>query len=388
MGFRYAILGAGRQGLAAAYDIARFGDASEIRLYDIDPEIAENGAQKLNSLLQTEVFKGSPLDVRDSSQLAKALRGIRAAVSAVPYSLNLQISRVAVESGSSLCDLGGHTETVREQLRLNRAAQEAGVTLIPDCGMGPGLNISMAVLAMSRVENPDEVFIWDGGLPQDPEPPWNYLLTFNINGLTNEYFGDAWFLRQGKVTPVPCLTELEILDFPPPLGRLEAAVTSGGLSTAPWTFEGKLQRLENKTLRYPGHWEQFRAFQQLGLFQETPVTVNGTPIVPREVLHSLLEPQIRSDRIRDICVIRTRCQGRTEGKKATVTIELVETYDEVTGFTAMEKLTGWHASIVAILAARGELPKGAVAVERALSPEALTLETDKRGWTLKNNLLP
>ena len=258
----------------------------------------------------------------------------------------------------------------------------------PDCGMGPGLNISMAVLAMSYVEEPEEVFIWDGGLPQNPQPPWNYLLTFNINGFTNEYFGDALFLRDGKVAPVPCLTEIETLEFPPPLGRLEAAVTSGGLSTAPWTFSGKLKRLENKTLRYPGHWEQFKAFQQLGLFEEKSISLNGSSIVPREIFHALLEPKITADRIRDICVIRTQCNGKTGAEPSSCTLELIETWDEATGFTAMEKLTGWHAAIVAILSARGEIPRGGIPVETALTAEALAREGTLRGWEFKNTLTP
>jgi len=383
MSYRYAVLGAGRQGLSAAYDMGRFGEASEIVLYDMNPEVAQAGARKLNSLLATGIFKGRSLDATDRTQLSQALAGIDAALSAVPYHMNPLITEIAIKCGSSLCDLGGHTDTVREQLRQNDAAQKAGVTITPDCGMGPGLNISMGVLAMSLIENPEEVLIWDGGLPQNPKPPWNYLLTFNINGLTNEYYGDAWFLRDGKVTAVPSLSEREMLDFPPPLGKLEAAVTSGGLSTAPWTFAGKLQRLENKTLRYPGHWDQFQAYQQLGLFEEKPVSVNGSAMSPRKFYHALLEPQITADHIQDICVIRTQCNGISKGKPASCTLELTETYAPETGFTAMEKLTGWHASIVAILSARGEIPRGAVPVELALTGEALTREGPKRGWEFK-----
>lgn len=388
MSYRYAIIGAGRQGLSAAYDIGRFGEAETILLYDMDARVAESGAARINSLLNSNIVHGHALDASDASQLKKALKGVNSTLSAVPYPLNPLITKIAIESGSSLCDLGGHTETVRGQLALDNAAKKAGVTITPDCGMGPGLNISMAILAMSFVEEPEEVFIWDGGLPQNPKPPWNYSLTFNINGFTNEYFGDALFLRDGKVTPIPCLGEIETLEFPSPLGRLEAAVTSGGLSTAPWTLAGKLKRLENKTLRYPGHWEQFKAFQQLGLFEENPIPVNGSSIVPREIFHALLEPKITSDQIRDICVIRTQCNGRNKGNPSSCTLELVETWDKSTGFTAMEKLTGWHAAIVAILSARGEIPRGGIPVETALTAEALQKEAILRGWEIKITMTP
>jgi len=173
------------------------------------------------------------------------------------------------------------------------------------------------------------------------------------------------------------------LDFPTPLGRLQAAVTAGGLSTAPWTFAGKLQRLENKTLRYPGHWQTFQAFQQLGLFEQTPVK----DFIPREIFHTLLQPKISGDQVQDICVIRVRCEGKSNGQNVVCTLDLCETYDKRTGFTAMEKFTGWHASMVAILSAQKKLPEGAVPIEKALSGPMLMEEAKKREWTIKNNTL-
>lgn len=387
MGYRYAVIGTGRQGLSAAYDLARFGSAEQILLCDLNLETAQKGAEKLRSLLSQDIFKPVSLDAEDRHQLHETLKGIDSAISAVPFTFNLGITQAAIDSKTNLCDLGGHTDTVRKQLALDDSAKSFGITIVPDCGMGPGLNISLGVLAMSFVENPINLFIWDGGLPQNPIPPWNYISTFNINGLTNEYEGPAWFIRDGKPTEVPCLGEVEELDFPAPLGRLEAAVTSGGLSTAPWTFAGKLRRLENKTLRYPGHWKTFQAYQQLGLFEEEPSKLNEESFIPRDVFHALLQPKISSDQVRDICVIRARCEGETNGNKTVCTLDLCETYDEETGFTAMEKLTGWHASMVAILSAHKKLPEGAIPIEIALSGQLLMEEAKKRGWDIKNNTL-
>ena len=389
MKFRYAVLGAGRQGVAAAYDLARLGDAEEVRLYDLDPEAATQGAERVNTLLQSGVAKGRGLDVGDASALVPALKGIHSTISAVPYKFNLSITEAAIAAGSNICDLGGHTETVRRQLALGDQAKAAGVTLTPDCGMGPGLNINMGIRAMDSMDEPENVFIWDGGLPQNPQPPWNYQLTFNFNGLINEYYGDAWFIRNGQPTPIPCLTEIETLEFPEPLGRMEAAVTSGGLSTAPWTFQGKLQRLENKTLRYPGHWKQFIDFQKQGLFGLEPVEIDGQTVVPREKLEAMLAREIIPDSpVNDICLIRTRATGRHKGSPASCTLELQKTFDKKTGFTAMEQLTGWHASIIAILAAQGKLAKGALPVELALRGKLFDREVIRRGWEIKRVMSP
>jgi lysine 6-dehydrogenase len=271
---------------------------------------------------------------------------------------------------------------VRKQLQRHDKAKNAGITIIPDCGMGPGMNISLAVYAMSLIDKPKEVFIWDGGLPQDPEPPWNYALTFNINGLTNEYYGNAFFLQKGKVTEVPCFEGYEEVKFPKPLGTLEAFVTSGGLSTMPWTFKGKLRRLENKTLRYPGHCEQFKAYSMLGLFDEKTIQVGKAEIKPRVFYHNLLGPRIIKEDIEDVCIIRVKCTSGSKVRRTESTVELIDYFDDETGFTAMQRLTGWHASIVVILATQGRLDKGAVPVESAVPGELIVEEAKKRGFKI------
>ena len=379
MSHRYAVLGAGRQGIAAAYDLVRFGESEQVLLIDSDAAAAHSAADKLGELLSGSPVVPVVADVGVADSLAAVLDGVTSCVSAVPYRFDLGISRVAIHTGTNMVDLGGHTDTVWEQLSLNDPAREAGVSIVPDCGMGPGMNVSLATYAMSLLDQPREVYIWDGGLPQDPKPPWNYLLTFNVGGLTNEYYGNACFLREGRITEVPCFEGYEELDFPPPLGRLEAFVTSGGLSTAPWTFQGQLEVLENKTLRYPGHWAEFSAFARLGLLELEPVCVGDTDIVPRDMFHALLEPKVTRSEIRDVCVIRAKCIGEKDGRPAEATIELIDYYDDATGFTAMQRLTGWHASIVAIRAAQGRIRRGAIPIERAVPGSVVVAEALRRG---------
>ncbi len=380
---RYVLLGAGRQGLAAAYDLGRFGDAADILLCDIDAAVAESGAARLNTLLGRPVARARKLDVSSATDVARVLEGATACISSVHYTYNLQTTRIAIEKRVHMTDFGGNTDVVWEQRALDEEAARAGVTIVPDCGMGPGLNVSLATYVMSLVGRPREVSIWDGGLPQDPQPPWNYASTFAIGGLTNEYDGHAMFLRNGRIAPVPCFADLEELDFPEPIGRLEAFVTSGGLSTAPWTLQGKLQRLENKTLRYPGHCAQFKAFSDLGLLGLEKIPVNGgTPVAPRDMFHALLAPKISRDAVRDICVMRVRCVGETDGTPASATVELVDRYDEATRFTAMQRLTGWHASIMTIAAVRGEIDRGVMPVELALSGRRVVEESRRRGFAI------
>ena len=375
----YVILGAGRQGLAAAYDLIRFGGATELRVLDIDLEAARKGAERLNALAGRPIAKGAQVDASDLNEVGRHLEGAIGLVSAAHYTFNRGLTDVAIAKKVNMVDFGGNTDVVRSQLSLDSAARDAGVTVVPDTGMGPGLNVSLGTYVMGKVEQPRDVLIWDGGLPQDPEPPWNYACTFNIGGLTNEYDGHAMFLRDGKVTPVACFTEVEDIEFPAPVGRLEAFVTSGGLSTSPWTFAGKLQRLENKTLRYPGHVAQFRAFQDLGLLGLDPIDVGKDRIVPRDVLHALLGPKITRPLVKDVCVMRVICQGTTGGKPSKATVEVIDRYDEKTGFTAMQRLTGWHGSIMLIAAVEGRIRRGAVNMELAMTGAEVVAEERKRG---------
>jgi lysine 6-dehydrogenase len=383
MPFTYAVVGAGRQGVAAAYDLALRGDASRILFLDLDDAAAQGAAARINTLAGRDLASGARADASDERAMTARLAGTQAILSAAHYNVNLGLTRVAAAVGAHMVDLGGHTGVVREQHGLDAEARRAGVTVVPDTGMGPGLNVSLAAYAMSRLDRPREVRIWDGGLPQEPREPWNYASTFSMSGLTNEYDGVAHFLRGSEIVDVPAFDGLELLQFDQPIGTLEAFVTSGGLSTAPWTWKGTLERLENKTLRYPGHCARFTAYRDLGLLGQTPIQVGGSPVVPREMFHALLEPLIGagSEPVRDVCVMRVVATGERGGRPASAVIELVDRYDEATGFTAMQRLTGWHAAICLGLAVRGRLAAGVIPVER-VPGDLVVAEGRARGWDI------
>src|SRR5574338_784014 len=385
MGFRYLLPGAGRQGVAAAYDLARFGQADHIIAADVNHDVARVAAARLNRLLGRELATPQALDATDAEAVRAAFKDVQGCLNSVHYGLNIGLTRLAIECGVHMTDLGGNTDVVREQLLMDDAAKRAGVTIVPDCGMGPGLNISLATYVMDMMDVPQDVRIWDGGLPQQPDAPWNYALTFNIAGLTNEYDGCATFIRNGELTEVPCFDDVEEIEFPG-LGKLEAFVTSGGLSTAPWTFQGRLRRLENKTVRFKGHAQMFKAFVALGMLDTNPVRVGSVRVAPRDVLHTLLEPKIKKLDVQDICVMRVRCDGIKDGRFGSAIVELVDRYDGKTGFTAMQRLTGWHASLMLIAAMTGQIPSVVTSVGRALPGMAVVDEIRRRGFALRTEL--
>jgi len=366
----------------------RLGEAESVVIADRSRPASERAAARVNGLLQTDKAQAAQLDVADGDAVVKLLAGLDAFLSAVPYYNNLGIAEAALRARASMCDLGGHTGIVRQQLALDAEARAAGISLVPDCGQVPGMGTSLIVHAMSQLDEPEEVFMWDGGLPQKPRPPFNYLLTFNIEGLTNEYAEPCICLREGKLTELAPLTELERVEFPPPVGELEAFTTGGGLSTAPWTFLSKLKTYQNKTVRYPGHFAQLRAFYDLGLWRTDKIAVRGQQVAPRDVFHALYEPLVTFRQDRDVVVIRVRATGLKGGRPTEAVVELMDFYDERSGFTAMERTTGWDGAIVAGMMARGQTPRGAVPVELAVPPALFVQELARRGIEVKTEVKP
>ncbi len=359
--YTFVILGAGRQGTAAAVDLALRGGAARILLYDADPAQAERAAARVDALAGRAVAEAAALDVRDHAAVVSALRGADAALSAVPYRFNLPITHAAIEAGTHLCDMGGNTAIVREQLALADEAAAAGVSLLPDCGMGPGLVNVIAVRAMDLLDAPRAVLVADAGLPQDPQPPWNYALTFNINGLTNEYDGTVAQLRGGEMVRIEALSHPRDITLPG-LGTFESFIAEGG-STAAWTFEGMLEHFETRIMRYPGHYAAFRAFKELGLFGEEPVVVGEQSVVPRELYHALLAPQIVRPGIRDMCIMHAEAVGEKDGEAHVAAVDVHDRYDEATGLTGMERLTGWHCAVMMGYQVAGVVPPGARPLE-------------------------
>ena len=385
--YTYAVLGAGRQGTAAAYDMARWGAAQRVLLADIDQEVARKAAQRLNRMLDTDIITATYVDASDPASVAQVLHGVDACLSAVPYYYNLGITKVAIGLGVNLCDLGGNTDIARQQHTFAEAACQVGISIIPNCGQVPGMGTSLAVYAISLLDQAVDVYVWDGGLPQAPRSPFNYLLTFHIAGLTNEYAEPAIFLRDWKITQVEPMTELETVEFPPPIGVLEAFVAGGGTDTMPWTFEGKLRTLQNLTLRYPGHFEQLRAFYDLGLWDLELLRVGDQKIVPREVFHALFEPKVVFPQDKDLIIVRVRSLGVKNGRQAESFVQVIDYYDESTGFTAMERSTGWSAAIVAEMMAQGITPRGAGGVEVMVPASLYVAELRRRGIQVTERML-
>lgn len=373
------VLGAGRMGYGAVYDLVRQADVEKVTVADA---VAERAARVASS---AGAGKATPrhLDVTRHDEVVKLMADHDAVLSCVVYKLNAQLARAALETKTNFCDLGGNNDVVDAELALDEQARASGVNIIPDCGLAPGMVAVLVAHGLARGQF-DEVHIRVGGLPLDPKPPLDYQLVFSVEGLINEYIEAARVVRDGKITHVESMTEIEALDFPEPFGRMEAFQTSGGTSTLPETYRGQLRELDYKTIRYPGHCDKFKTMIDLGLCSSEAMQVDGARVTPRQVLADLLVRNLPADEP-DVVLVRIDFSG--DGTKP-LRYQIIDRYDEASGLSAMMRTTAFPAAIVALMMGRGQVTaKGALPQERCIPPELFVRELAARNIVLAQEWL-
>jgi lysine 6-dehydrogenase len=378
------VLGAGLQGSACAYDLLQNPGITEVRLAD---RTVEHLPSFLQPYVDGERLKLFTLDVKDSASVKAAMTGVKAVMCAIPYYFNLPMTEAAIAAGAHFCDLGGNTEIVQLQKQMNEKATAKGVTVVPDCGLAPGMVNILAQLGIDRCDSVDSVRIFVGGLPQHPEGPLNYQIVYSIEGVLDYYTTLSWVVRDGKRTQVKALSEIEPIRFDAPVGELEAFHTAGGLSTMAFRYEGKIPTMEYKTLRYPGHARIMEAIRDLGLLEDEPVVVKGTKIVPRDVAIAQMQPRLVKKDSPDLVALRVIVMGMKAGKPVTHTFELVDRFDATHGISAMMRTTGFSLSITGQMQATGAVkPAGVHTPDECIPGERYVTELAKRGVLIRQTV--
>src|SRR4030095_16332477 len=204
------VLGAGRMGYGAAFDLIHNSPGVEaVTIADFHSDKAEEAASKVG----TSRISAVKIDAGNYAEVVELFRGHDSVISCVNYWYNESLSKAAIETGTNFCDLGGNNYVVDEQLAMDAEARAAGINIIPDCGLAPGMVSILAMHGAKRFDEISEIHIRVGGLPQQPRPPLDYQLVFSVEGLINEYIEVARVIRDGKIKEVPSMTELESLEF-------------------------------------------------------------------------------------------------------------------------------------------------------------------------------
>ncbi|MGA2233926.1 MAG: saccharopine dehydrogenase C-terminal domain-containing protein [Terriglobales bacterium] len=384
------VIGSGMMGSAAAYDMARQGQVDSVTLADNDLKRAKDVAARVNRITASKKVRAVGLDAAKEKEAARLMKGHDGALSAVPYFLNLGLAKAAISAGCHFADLGGNNTVVRQELALAKQAEKRGIGIAPDCGLSPGMASILGGELVRRLDGrADALRLYVGGLPERPMPPFNYQLVFSVEGLINEYVEPARILRKGKLITIDPLTEPEpfhMHGFAP----LVAFQTSGGTSTLPETFEGRVGECFEKTLRYPGHYDLLCELKALGLFSNEKMRVGNVEVAPRALLSKVFEGKF-AGKGPDVCIMRIEAHesvkapgirgllgGKLKGRVASFT--MVDHYDPKSDMSAMMRTTAFPASIVLQMMCMGAVSKrGAVLQERDVPAQAFLEEIERRG---------
>lgn len=347
------VIGCGKIGSVMARDFAESVKDSEVVLADRSRERAEMAASKIKGASYVT------LDTSNFPKLVETLEGFDLVLGALPGDYGYKILEAAVEACVDVVDV---SFTPENPLDLDEAARNVGVTIIPDCGVAPGLSSFLVGYAASKLDQVRLAHIMVGGIPETPVPPLGYTITWSAEGLIDEYVRNVHIIEGGRVVEVPALSGLEDIDFPG-VGKLEAFYTDG-LRTLVHSLPG-VESMWEKTLRYPGHAEKIRLLRELGFFDDEPLPVEGVQVRPRLMTARLLERSLRKPDVGDLLAMTVEVAGKAGGEESRYRYYILDRFDGKKGVTAMARTTAYTASIVAKMLVEGAiLDRGVVPPER------------------------
>ena len=199
-----------------------------------------------------ETLKG---DVANEENMRSFLKDKQAIVSCLPYFLNIKIAEIAADMNVHYFDL---TEDVPTLNAIRKMAENTNAVMAPQCGLAPGFIGILGAGLYSQFDEIRSVKMRVGALPLHPMGQLGYSFTWSAEGVINEYLNDAEVIHNGERKMVSSLDDEEVININ---GRqYEAFSTSGGLGTMCETLEGKVDTLNYKTIRYPGHRDGMKLF--------------------------------------------------------------------------------------------------------------------------------
>jgi len=370
---KFLVLGAGKMAKAIAYYFVQQGFQVTIA------SISLTELTTIKRFLKSRLVHTAKLDLNNSKKVITLMKSHDCAVSAVPYHFNYVLAKAAVAAGCHFVDLGGNNDIVRKEFSLHNKAKKKGVAIVPDAGLAPGLVSNLTALGLQEFSSADTIQLRVGGLPQHPKPPLNYMLTFSVEGLINEYVEPVVVIDHYRMKKVKPLNDVEKIHFRG-FGQLEAFNTSGGISTLPQSFQGKVRTLNYKTIRYPGHAKQIRLLMELGLASTKKQTINKTKINLRQVLEHVLHKKL-TYKGKDVVLLKVIIAN----KKKRVVFTLIDY--ETKKLTAMMRCTGFPAAVIAEMLVNGEVKKrGTLKHEFDIPPKKLIKKLREQGLAIRKSV--
>ena len=349
---RILVVGAGLMGPAAAFDAMGAAEVTVVGLCDasrtqLDAAVAALGGRPGAGRLHPVC-----LDLGDQSAAARLIAGHDAVVVAVSTAALPVALRAVLAARRPAVTLGSPDPAALPE--LHRDADAARTLIVPGCGVEPGLTEILTRHLAEQLDRVDEVHIKCGGIPERPAPPLGYKIVFGGRALPLRE-SDAPVVEAGRLTSVPRYSGVEPVNFPG-VGACEAWHEGFRTSLLDLPALRGLRTGTQKTVRWPGYAAKVTVLKELGLLGQTPVEVDGVPVVPKRLIDAVLYPRVRLEPgERDLTVVRVEVLGEKGGRPARRVAEMVDRFDAATGLTSMARTTSFTASSVARMIARGEL---------------------------------
>lgn len=347
---KYLVLGAG-VGKAIADMLARNTNTRLVAIGDINIEKAVDVYQFIDKFSRSRC---APLmfDAEKTPNQVRIFKQFDVVISALPAKHNLKLAETAIVANVHFCDLGGVVKVTNQMMELNQKYPNMSVSIVPDCGLMPGLGIILAKKLMQDLGGAESIEILVGGLPQKPRPPIFYQCVFSPEGLKHICYDSAPILSEGEikwVKPFHDYSQLEVSElqrFSKKFnGRIETFVTSGA-SIAAWSFRKLgVKNFAEKTVRWPGF---------VNFFKTIPVHKFDQAVNKYLNIHVDAENP-------DLVWMRVTVKKRSLQRS----VSLLDLYDNTTGLTAMQRTTGFTTAVTAEMIAEGKTKTGVSTPENA-----------------------
>jgi saccharopine dehydrogenase-like NADP-dependent oxidoreductase len=326
----------------------------EITISDIN--LAQ--AQKTRDTIDAEI-ECIALDVTNQKKTVSILQEHDIVIGLTPGNIGYRLLQAAIQAKIHCVDLSFMPEN---PLTLTHAALDADICIIPDCGVAPGLSNILVGHGVTTFDEVSSIQIFVGGNPAHPIPPLDYILTWSLEDLLEEYLRKVTIVKNSLRIEVDALTEPELIEVPD-IGTLEAFYTDG-LRTLLHSFP-TVTNMWEKTLRYPGHRDKIKLLRDLGFFSIKPIPMHGIEITPRSITQQIFRQILTRPDIHDVLTLQINMQGKREQQQQHYSCHLLTRYDETHGLTAMARTTAFTASIIVQLLANRRIPfRGVIPPER------------------------
>ncbi len=385
-------MGVGMQGKAALHDLVNNREVTQVIAADRDLGALQVHVESKGYGAKVQCSHVDAGDPKSIGQLLMQRPDV--VIDLLPAPFTARVAAAAVEYEVHFVNASYLVPEVRN---LAEEAEAKDLTLLPEFGLDPGIDLVLLGEAVRSLDLVEEVKSYGAGVPepQAADNPLKYKVAWTFDGALRSYRRAGRIIRDGEVvdigkTEIFCPENVHEVEIEG-VGRLEAFANGDALKYVDLLGinRAELDSAGRYTLRWPGHSAFWRKMVDLHLLDDEPVVVDGLAIDRVRFLAAAIEPHIqyRNDE-RDVVIVRVEARGRKDGRKKQVVYQVIDRRDLTTGLTAMSRSVGYTASIGALMIANGKIAqRGLLSPVKDVPYDLFARELGKRGIQITSDLV-